>query len=214
VAYGIRQNGLWKVVVDGSMGAEYSAISNLVFSPDSQRVAYAAATHTNWMVLIDGQVYAENVGRPLKLLKFGNPEVKGHGANSSINSGQHMLSNDLIWAPEVSFSGDSKHVAYTTETGRVVVDGHAGQGFHGVYSPVLSTDGKHIAYMALKSFIKFKSMKPQWSMVVDDEVSPEYDNIFSSPVFNLDGSVEFFAVKGAGMVKAGSLYRVKYIPIT
>ena len=217
VAYGIRQKGLWSVVLEGNTGAEYGAISSLVFSPDSKRVAYAAGTRKSWMIIVDGQVYAEDAGRPLEMVSIGDPTVKGHGLNSSVVSGQHVFSHDMAWSPEVSFSPDSKRVAYTAETGegmkrsRVVVDGNASQGFHRVISPTFSPDGKHIAYVAITTL--FKSLTPKWSMVVDDQVSPEYNSILSSPAFSPDGSLEFLAVKGAGMVKAGSLYRVKYIPM-
>jgi Tol biopolymer transport system component len=217
VAFGVRQNGLWSVVLDGNSGAEYGAISSLVFSPDSKRVAYAAGTRKSWVIIVDGQVYAEDAGRPLEMLKTGDPTVKGHGLNSSVDSGQHVFSHDMAWAPEVSFSPDSKRVVYTAETGegmkrsRVVVDGNASQGFHRVISPTFSPDGKHIAYVAITTL--FKSLTPKWSMVVDDQVSAEYTRILASPTFSSDGSLEFLAVKGAGMVKEGSLYSVKYIPL-
>jgi hypothetical protein len=217
VAYGIRQKGLWSVVLEGNTGAEYGAISSLVFSPDSKRVAYAAGTRKSWMIIVDGQVYAEDAGRPLEMVSIGDPTVKGHGLNSSVVSGQHVFSHDMAWAPEVSFSPDSKRVAYTAETGegmkrsRVVVDGNASQGFHRVISPTFSPDGKHIAYVAITTL--FKSLTPKWSMVVDDQVSAEYTRILASPTFSSDGSLEFLAVKGAGMVKEGSLYSVKYIPL-
>jgi hypothetical protein len=50
-------------------------------------------------------------------------------------------------------------------------------------------------------------------MVVDGQKSAEYNVILGgSPQFNPDGSLEFLALKGAGIVKDDSLYRVKYTP--
>jgi hypothetical protein len=47
----------WCVVVDGEKQKDYSGTGQgtIVFSPDSQHIAYVAATATNWFVVCDGE---------------------------------------------------------------------------------------------------------------------------------------------------------------
>jgi len=42
------------VVVDGAEGKEYDGFAVLIFSPDGQRVAYAAGRGGKWLLVVDG----------------------------------------------------------------------------------------------------------------------------------------------------------------
>jgi roadblock/LC7 domain-containing protein len=220
VAYGVRRGKVWSVVVDGQEGPGYGAISNLIFSPDSKRVSYAVATRERWTVIIDGQVYVNNVGTPLVDVSTDPSLLIGHGWNSSVMSEFHMFHHEMAWSPEVRFSPDSKHVAYTAQMGEswktlcsVVVDGQEGPGFARVWNPVFSPDGKHLAYLA-DTHAKLLSLKPSRAMVLDGHAGSEYTGILGvSQEFDPDGAMEFLAVKGGGgLFKEMSLYRVRYIP--
>jgi hypothetical protein len=89
----------------------------------------------------------------------------------------------------------------------MVTDGQPGARFWDVTAPVYSADGKHLAYVGATG------MQQKWSMVVDGQTGTEGTGILGGvPAFGPDGSLEFLEVRGAGVIKDGELYRVKYTP--
>ena len=56
VAYAVKREEKWLVVVDGVEGKKYDGILEgmPVFSPNSKRVAYVAQRGGKWLVVIDG----------------------------------------------------------------------------------------------------------------------------------------------------------------
>jgi hypothetical protein len=57
MAYTYLRGEEWFVNVDGKEGKPYDGIvmKILTFSPDSQKVAYAAKTGKQWVVVVDGK---------------------------------------------------------------------------------------------------------------------------------------------------------------
>lgn len=140
------------MVVDGNEGKEYWAVSEPVFSPNGQRVAYRACltkpkltkiTHGRWakaneVVVVDGE------------------ESQVHACDLSRND---FNSNWLV--PSIVFSPDGKRVAYAAsasetlstsyEVGKkfIVIDGKAEDAsFDGIAGLSFSPDGKRIAFAA------------------------------------------------------------------
>jgi len=145
-AYVLSANGGKTVHLDGKPLARHSKIRvpweelrdgclpqllpGLFFSPDGRRLAYAVARGKQWAMVVDGKpgTAYDELGAPI-------------------------------------FSSKGRRIAYTARTGRrwqVVVDGSeadrsfsaigAGRGLRGdptVLDPIFSTDGKHLAYVAI-----------------------------------------------------------------
>lgn len=116
-----------KVIVDGKVisGPEAPgdiAVGTVLFSPNSQRLAYEASTdsiagtQSKQFVVLDGQAGSEH--------------------------------DQVEW---ILFSPDSQHLAYMAKDGdksAVVVDGRAGPAYENVRNLRFSPDGKHLAYAA------------------------------------------------------------------
>jgi len=155
------------------------------------------------VVVVDAKVYVADAGRVLGALSSPPPFFSRHHSE---------------WSPKVNFSPDGERVVYTTLSDKggkssfsVVVDGVAGPDFDDVEIPFFSSDGKHVAYEAMTR-ASFKTLTPQWSMVVDGHAGGNYSGILGdSPIFTSDGALEFLAIQ-AGLSKDGSIYRVKYTP--
>jgi len=52
---GDRKQAWYWMTVDGVAGPKYDQVTNLIFSPDSNRVAYAARTGKRWVAVVDGR---------------------------------------------------------------------------------------------------------------------------------------------------------------
>src|SRR5208337_5054081 len=116
-----RQRNFSFVVVDGVKAKEYSAIGKnaLVFSPDSNRVGFAARRGSKWLIVIDG---------------VEGKEYDGVGAGVPIfNPDSKRVAYDAE-------RGDKKVV---------VVDGTEGEEFDAIlWGPIFSPDSSRVAYAA------------------------------------------------------------------
>lgn len=203
----------WSPVVDGVPGPRYDQKgSPIVFSPDSKRVAYAAApTGDN-----KTHVYLDGVAGPA-LNQLGNlediardplaprlwpirfsPDSSRVAYAGWIAGKQVLLVDGVPWPAygsvdggSLQFSPDSKHVAYRASLqGKLcaVVDGVAGPPFDCMSMcrcPVFSRDSKHVAYKA--AAVKGGS----WCAVVDGVAGPPFPNIFGEVEFGADGKMAY-----------------------
>ena len=62
--YWVKVGAKGLVVVDGKEGKSYDGIADIIFSPDSRRVAYAAAVGRKSFVVVDGKEGKPNDGFP------------------------------------------------------------------------------------------------------------------------------------------------------
>jgi len=129
-------------------GSQYEGLgSTILFSPDSQYLAYVASTGGKQFVVVEHDL----------------------AGNISTAEGAHY---DGIGRGTVTFSPDSKRIAYVAgANGKqfVVADGQRGPDYDsiGKGTPVFSTDGKHVAYAA--------TANNKQSVVLDGKPGKEYD---------------------------------------
>jgi len=157
------------LVQDGVEGPKYWSISQITFSPDSSRLAYAAAGKSDMCVVLDGVE-----GKKYKKIDYaidvvGGGDDGGHG---------------------ITFTSDSKHIIYFAKTAEgsgfgggkmvVVVDSVEGKEYAGrICNMRVSPDGKHVTY--------FASLGQQGFCVVDGTevqlltLAPLKGLIFDSP---------------------------------
>jgi Tol biopolymer transport system component len=130
------------VRVDGGFGKEYEEIKGKpVFSPDSQRVAYAAKGLASEMVVVDGKEGKKYDEVEEESLSF-SPDSK-RVAYQAKRGGKYVVVLDWKEGKEYShieglaFSPDGKHLAYDarlSEEAFVVVDEQEGRRFDYIYT--------------------------------------------------------------------------------
>lgn len=191
VAYVVEEENVRFVVVDGKRQDPRGA-SDPVFSPDGNRVAYAAGT----FVVVDGAKGPEfkSVRSPVF-----SPDgktvahVAGNGEGEFIVVGETPDPRrfNSVWAP--AFSPDGKTVAYCAEKGGkcfVVVGDRQEAEFKRVWDPVFSADGCHVAYTATQDGNKT-------FVVVDGKKGAEYGSVWGIAL-SRDGAVVAYAARMQG----------------
>jgi hypothetical protein len=197
VAYVGGKVGSRSAVVDGEIvSAKYPDVgggTGVVFSPDSQRLAYAALTAPEAeFVVIDGreeQPYA-SVGK----LYF-SPDSRRvlytawhAGKAFVVVDGVPGKSYDMIGYPAQPFSPDSQRIAYLAARGDkqvAVVDGKEEGNYEAIPWLWFSPDSRRVAYRAQRGQKEFA--------VVDGHEGRPYDLIFA-PTFSPDSRrVAYFA---------------------
>ena len=167
------------VVVDGQEGKHYDGIHihyftipsgntgapDLIFSPDSKRVAYIAAIGNKRLyTYIDGtgekmfSVVDHKEGKYYDFVcsTIFSPDSK-HLAYLAVKGEKYFIVVDgqegkhYDSTHEPIFSPDSKRFAYIAETGgktHTVIDGQEGMRYYQIGALIFSPDSKHIAYIA------------------------------------------------------------------
>ena len=135
VAYIAQDNGKWFVILDGRRGPAFDHISaeHLTFSPDGNRLAYAAKRGERVVAVVDGQI-----GRgydSLGDLQF-SPDGKSFAYSARSGDKRQVIRDEtagLAASAEIGrlrFSPDSRHLAYFVELEptkhTIVVDQEAG----------------------------------------------------------------------------------------
>jgi len=183
--------------------------TDIVFSPDSQRVAYLSHINSKQLVILDGKVgppFDDNhIIWPNSPIFSSNSQ---HVAYVAINGnrwkiiidGKEGKSYDYIeskksswldWDSGLSFSPDSQHYSYRANLdGKecVVVDGIEGKFYDSVDIPHYSQDNKHLMYAATmggKSFV-----------VIDGKEGKFYDSV-DIPIYSPDSRHIAFAAMNA-----------------
>jgi len=133
-------------------------LSSLTFSPDSQRVAYAAKVGGKQAVVVDG-----NADKPYEAIADGpifSPDnrrvayaAKVGGKQVVVVDGKEEQSYDGIGLGSLIFSRDSRRVAYVAKVGGkqvVVLDGKDQKSYDGICadSLIFSPDSQRLAYAA------------------------------------------------------------------
>jgi len=167
------------LVVDGKQqGGKYDSygIDNIVFSPDSKRVAYGAM---EWFE------------PPQEERRKGKQVVSQQTMFCIVVDGKKGKHYRNIGAVEV-FSPDSRHIAYRAQVDSqwcIVYDGKEGKTYKQVGDPVFSPDNAHFAYEA--------QIGSQACIVLDGKEGKLYDDV-TDPIFNADSKLLGYSAKRAG----------------
>ncbi|MDI7246652.1 MAG: hypothetical protein QME92_04165 [Bacillota bacterium] len=218
--------------LDGKCGPEYDQIghivkgvyvsTDIVFSPDGERLAYAARKGTKWIVVVDGkegpaydEIGAGRFSSQTGSLAFSSDGM--HFAYVAIKGKNNHLVLDGKEGPpyqgieQVTFSPDARKVAFVSWKGKtrdglqhgtafkrsadckyVMVRGD--REYEGALCPAFSADGSHLAHIVRKSDSNGGSGQ---RVVLDGMESSEYDEIVGCyPLrFGQEGTLEFLAVR-------------------
>jgi WD40-like Beta Propeller Repeat len=147
LAYAVRRNDGWALVLDGVESGVYEEIKAVSFSADGKRVAYPGRRLAGWLAVVDGH------------------EGKGY---EELGEGRDALGRSRA----ILFSPDGKRVGYSARRRGawvMVLDGVEGAEYQEVGGPVFSPDGKHVAYRAKQA--------GKWLVVANGAPGKPYDEI-------------------------------------
>ena len=183
----------WVVVVDGAeqpfptdprnLGIGEDGVmrrrSDLVFSPDSKRLAYNGVSK----VVVDGVEQPYSSGGDLVFspdsqhLAYAAMLATGWNDKIALIVDGKVRSSEYSSLTKLEFSPDSKRLAYVgcKKTCAAVIDDKQGQASDWVGPVVFSEDSRHYAYAAAQFHVAHNPMV----MVSDDQAWPvEYGNVF------------------------------------
>jgi len=160
-AYIASVGGKAVVVWDGKQGPKYDSIvkHTLSFSPDSQRLVYAARRNGN-LFLVLNQTEQLLTGELAPPAFNHNPLLSADGRNVACILNQNnkalVLRDGVVSQPYdrivfAAFSPDNQRFLYTAANGQesfVVVDGVEGKHYRGLDLPQFSADSKLVVYSA------------------------------------------------------------------
>jgi hypothetical protein len=148
-----KRGNKWVLIVDGKEGSPVDDIPAApTITPEGRHVIWIAKRAHGYVPLIDG----EELGPSFEDLD-----------GIAIVLGSHDALANHAYAGR---RGGNWHM---------IVDAVEGPGFSAMHRPVMSPDGKRVAYAAMKA-------NTRWSMVVDGQSGPEFEAL-SLPVFSPDG---------------------------
>lgn len=193
IAFPAGDGKLAFVVRDGKNEKGYQMlIGNLVFSPDSQHLAYLAK--------LDPSINMSPIERQQYLQKPGHDT----GNYLVIDDKSYSLPDNTLGygTMPIQFSADSKHTLCRNGLNAPFIDGHQlpdaqqqnyGGGGGGVTMDFFSPDSKHVVFD--------RAGKQGYCISVDDDDIPGYAPIMSAPASVADdGKLIFFAMKAGSTV--------------
>jgi WD40 repeat protein len=176
--------------------AGVAVAAGLSFSPDSERILYAARQGRERRVFIDGTPIPGKPYDDVTALVF---SADGRRVVYRAQSGKHyfvVVDNseegpyDWVGLP-VALSGDGGHLAYAARSGKrlnVIVDGKALGPYDDVFHIHFSPVGNRLAFAAKAA--------NKWRVVVDGNDSPLFDSVIAEHnVFSPDGRRVAFGAK-------------------
>ena len=191
VAYTLTESTkIQRVVVQDKKGPEFKIVAELTLSADGKREAY-------WAESSDDEIFVVAGGKRFPLDEWPpcGPVFSGDG-----NTVAYPILEDDWWSirlgkRDVPFPSKKVQRIFLSRDGGVVgfieripegekkvrmrvrVDGQSGELFDQIGQPIVSSDGKHVAYRANTS--------SEWVLVVDNR-KIEAPGIVSDPVFSPD----------------------------
>jgi Tol biopolymer transport system component len=174
-----------------SRGRSYAGVAVPLFSPDSQRVAYAVRRAGEATIVTEENegTYYERIGSPVF-----SPDGRRIAYSAERGSRFFVVLDrvegdayEKVTAP--TFSPDSQRIAYAAWRDKqafLIVNGARvdDRSFAEVGDPAFSADGRHLAYKA--------SLGKVFSVVLDGVEGPQYDEI-GRPGFSRDGRLAYAA---------------------
>ena len=176
--WSMQVGGKTAVVRDGKSGQPYDQVSQIVFSPDGKRLAYAARRETVWFLVCDEKEAALLNGWQ-STIAF-SPDGKHLACQSKDKDGKACIMVDgnphrFSGASDPVFSPDGKHLAYRAAWNRCIIcDGREGPRFGKVGLPVFSSNSKYVAYTACRG--------ERWYVVCGKKRYGPYEEV-GTPVF-------------------------------
>ena len=166
VGYIARAGDKWFAVLDSRASQGYDEVGrDLFLSPDARHLAYLARTGDKWSVILDDKTCGAFNQRPNL---WG--ELRSH------------CGGDLNPQPTVESERKERLKEAVTQARELFDEIEFG-------GPVLSADGRHLAYAARKG--------EKWSVVTDGQQSGAYDNA-RDLVFSADGRHLSYAAQRGG----------------
>jgi Tol biopolymer transport system component len=187
--------GNQRMVIDGRIGMDFTAVGRPVFSPDSKRVAYTATVGLNSFIVAgdwQSKLYRWT-GEP----RF-SPDSKRVAFAAEVEAKQVMVVGEEAGKPyrfihsTPLFSPDGRRLAYVARQAEkqfVVVDGREGADFDWIGEMVFSPDSRRFAYLGASAGNQV--------VVADGEPANHYDEV-GNIVFSPDGArLAHWARRGA-----------------
>ncbi|MHA2065386.1 MAG: hypothetical protein ACXABY_13505 [Candidatus Thorarchaeota archaeon] len=153
---GITYREEWKAVIDGIEGSVYSAINNIVFSPNGRRVAYLANRGKAIYVVVDGQESSQFSNTRGELVFSPDSARLAYSMMVKKNSDEYVIVEQEQFGPyqktgHLSFSPDGRRLAYITvvqDNETVVVDGVKGD----LYDAIVIQGGGTVVFDSPTAF--------------------------------------------------------------
>jgi len=216
LAYLATKDGKPLVIYDDKvLAGNYAALGDLVFSPNSQRLAYPAQLPAgNWCVVVDGQAGPafDEVGQPAF-----SPDSKRFvyavrkGAKWSV-AVDHKAGAEFDAVRQPRIAPDNKTVGYLANLGGMV--GETGKFEGGKWFVVLGEtrdkrnfdDANGFAFTP-QGFPAFAARTGEdWQVVVGDNPGPKFDRWLGLPiVFSAQGLPAYTAVKDGHLYLAAGM---------
>ena len=159
VVYTAREDGQWKVIIDG-WDVEYPAFDSVLantvkFSPDSKTLVYGARKEDQHFLVVNGvpQKFYEGIG-DVVVSDSHLAYAVGHKnvLQTIVFDGVEQKEYDFVGRGlTISYYDNGEHLIYIAEKlGKqfIVIDGVEQKKYDGVVLISLSPDGKHLAYVA------------------------------------------------------------------
>ncbi|MBN2477525.1 MAG: PD40 domain-containing protein [Pirellulales bacterium] len=180
------------VVVDGRSQKAYDRVAAPQFSPDSRWLAYAASAAGKWYLVVNQREQGpyDRVGPPVfspNSRRLAHVALLPDGKRVVVVNNKPGKPYDEIFDGAIVFGGDGSRLAYGVRLGQqwhIVLDDQEGGPFDYLGSRTgirFSPDGRRMAFAA------YSAEKRQWSVVVDQQPQPAYENL-GQLVFNGDGN--------------------------
>jgi hypothetical protein len=147
------------VVVDGQPQGDYDGLAGLIFSPDSQHVAYRARFGGKEHVVVGGET-GEHYDAVRDLVYSPDASRVAYRAQADgrwfiVVGDRQGKAYDAIQDGSLVFSADGRRLAFVARTGKassVVTDGTQSRPYPTIEgTPVFSPDGKRMAFVARKA---------------------------------------------------------------
>jgi Tol biopolymer transport system component len=208
LAYAIKRDGKWRLVLDGNENKPWDLIlrPGVQFSSDGKRFLYTARQGRNAFAVIDGveskpyesvRMIAESFSSDGKRVAF----LANIGKKAAlVVDGKESTPQDGFLDTQPVFSPDGKRIAAAAAAGDgeprfALIDGVEGPRYDRILPPVFSPDSASVAYQALRGEDSL--------LVVDNvEVGP-YANFFaiSQLAFDSPTTLHFLASRDENLVR-------------
>ncbi len=183
IAYPVKIGTQYRLRLDNKfMGDKYDEIRDITFSPDSKNIAFVARQGKKFLLILNGQKQREAlyIGQPIF-----SPDSK-HLAYMEFKDKKMFIVLDNKPGPKLDqigvyfFSPDNKllYMGVKDKKGCIFINNNPQKFFDSVGLPVVSKDGKHIAYRARKG--------SKWFIVLDGKPGPSFE-LVRRPKFSPEG---------------------------
>lgn len=152
------------VVIDGKEGPVFDNVDNLIFSADNSQFAYRALKNQKQCIVLNGIAGPFYDGIPIKNNMVFSPDSKQFAYVGMTGKACFLVLNGVPsdqkfnFIDDITFSYDSKHVAYKARIEKknydekwcLVRDGNREERVYDkIFDLVFSLDSKHLAYAAI-----------------------------------------------------------------